>query len=86
MSVAHPITEPDRTISLYRFFDMVQISLRGFLPLLIWTRYFRLGQAVFVMTLLHVVEIHLWALAYPSHLPDKMMYYRTLNKNSFFPL
>jgi hypothetical protein len=43
-SVAHRITEPDRTISLYRFFGMVQISSGGFLPLLIWTRNFRLGQ------------------------------------------
>jgi hypothetical protein len=30
--------------ALYRFFGMVQISSRGFLPLLIWTRNFRLGQ------------------------------------------
>jgi hypothetical protein len=32
-SVARRITEPDRTISLYRFFGMVQISSVGFLPL-----------------------------------------------------
>ncbi len=43
-SVAHQSTEPDRTISLYRFFGMVQISLGGFLPLSIWTRYFRLDH------------------------------------------
>jgi hypothetical protein len=30
--------------ALYRFFGMVQISLRGFLPLSIWTSYFGLGQ------------------------------------------
>jgi hypothetical protein len=36
-SVAHQITEPNRTISLYRFFGMVQISSGGFLPLSIWT-------------------------------------------------
>jgi len=36
-SVAHQNTEPDRTISLYRFFGMVQISSVGFLPLSIWT-------------------------------------------------
>jgi len=45
VSVAHRITEPDRTITLYRFFGMVQISSVGFSPLLIWTRYFRLGHA-----------------------------------------
>ena len=44
MSVAHRITEPNRIISLYRFFGMVQISSVGVLPLSIWTRYFRLGQ------------------------------------------
>ena len=43
-SVAHQFTEPDRTISLYRFFGMVQISSCGFLPLSIWTRYFRLDH------------------------------------------
>jgi hypothetical protein len=43
-SVAHQNTEPDRTISLYRFFGMVQISSGGFLPLSIWTSYFGLGQ------------------------------------------
>ena len=43
--------------------------------------------AVFVLTLLHVIEIPLWALAYPSHLPDKMMCYRTLNKKQLlFPI
>jgi hypothetical protein len=36
-SVAHRSTEPDRTTFLYRFFDMVQISSVGFLPLSIWT-------------------------------------------------
>jgi len=36
-SVAHQITEPDRTISLYRFFGKLQISSVGFLPLSIWT-------------------------------------------------
>ncbi len=45
VSVAHRITEPDRTITLYRFFGMVQISLVGILSLSIWTRYFRLGQS-----------------------------------------
>ena len=30
--------------AVYRFFGMVQISSRGFLPLLIWTSYFRLGH------------------------------------------
>ena len=45
-SVAHPITEPHRTISLYRFFGMVQISSVGFLPLSIWTSYFGLGQGL----------------------------------------
>jgi len=30
--------------ALYRFFDMVQISYIGFLPLSIWTRNFRLGH------------------------------------------
>jgi hypothetical protein len=30
--------------ALYRFFGMVQISSGGFLPILIWTSYFRLGQ------------------------------------------
>jgi hypothetical protein len=30
--------------ALYRFFGMVQISSGGFLPLSIWTSYFRLGQ------------------------------------------
>jgi hypothetical protein len=47
-SVAHQITEPNRTISLYRFFGMVQISSGGFLPLSIWTRNFRLGQPISV--------------------------------------
>jgi hypothetical protein len=37
-SVAHQNTEPDRTISFYRFFGLVQISSGGFLPLLIWIR------------------------------------------------
>jgi hypothetical protein len=37
VSVAHRITEPDRTIFLYRFFGMVQVSSVGFLPLSIWT-------------------------------------------------
>jgi c-di-GMP-binding flagellar brake protein YcgR len=32
--------------ALYRFFGMVQISSGGFLPLLIWTSYFRLGQTM----------------------------------------
>jgi hypothetical protein len=32
--------------ALYRFFGMVQISSGGFLPLLIWTRNFRLGHCV----------------------------------------
>jgi len=40
-SVAHPITESDRTITLYRFFGMLQISSVGFLPLSIWASYFR---------------------------------------------
>jgi hypothetical protein len=30
--------------ALYRFFGMVQISSGGFLPLSIWTSYFRLGH------------------------------------------
>jgi len=30
--------------ALYRFFGMVQISSRGFLPLSIWTSFFGLGQ------------------------------------------
>jgi hypothetical protein len=34
--------------ALYRFFGMVQISSGGFLPLLIWTSYFRLGQGIVV--------------------------------------
>ena len=43
-SVAHRITEPDRTISLYRFFGIVQITSVGVLPLSTWTSYLRLGQ------------------------------------------
>ena len=42
-SVAHQNTEPDRTISLYRFFGMLHITSAGFLSLSIWTSYFRLG-------------------------------------------
>jgi hypothetical protein len=44
--------------ALYRFFGMVQISSCGFLPLSIWTSYFRLG---------HLPEAPLFS-PYPQHL------------------
>jgi hypothetical protein len=40
----HLMALRDRTISLYRFFGKLKISSVGFLPLSIWTRYFRLGH------------------------------------------
>ena len=45
--------------ALYRFFGMVQISLRGFLPLLIWTRYLGLDHrhCLFELRLCRLAEI-----------------------------